>query len=412
MILYGITSLQTYMYFIRYPKDPRWTKNIVSSLWMMDTFHIFLISHAIYHYLVLNYANPSSLESGIWSLFLSIGVNVAIAFLTQCFFIHRLHQLSGGKWWITGPILVSVLAHLCFGIETMIELFQKKDFDRLSEITYIAALPFAVLAVLSDILITVALCVLLHNSRTGFRSTNSMLNLIIVYAINRCLLTSVVAIIEMVMFVTAQETLWYLAADFVVGKLYANSLLATLNSRSALAGKGMEDEESTDSTNASFHIGSITQSIVLDKQLSPKRSISVKKAENEVVSSVSLVRGPSGSKGSGSGTKNSGSKGTVAESKQSGSRSAVAESKHDKSEGTTSNSKHSASNRARDESPQSNESGLLVPTVSSSSRSASRSETDREQVEVSIRSAVQSSSSGRSAAKASTVDKETHMIDV
>jgi len=314
----------------------------------------------------------------------------------------------------------------------MIELFQKKDFSRLSEITYIAALPFAVLAVLSDVLITLALCVLLYNSRTGFRSTNSMLNLIIVYAINRCLLTSIVATIEMVMFVTEQETLWYLAADFVVGKLYVNSLLATLNTRSALAGKGMENDESTEMTNASFHIGNVTQSIILDRQNSPRRRFdSIKKTEvsgNEVVS-VSMVDGPSDSKDTtGSGSKHSGSKRSVnlargsSGSKDASSGSNLSGSKHSGSkqsgslvrepsgskDSTGSGSKRLGSAHSGIEPPP----GTSEGSAHSIQSSLSSRETVHDKVEVSIRSAVQSSSSGRSDAKASTVAEETHMIDV
>ncbi|KLO11554.1 hypothetical protein SCHPADRAFT_464941 [Schizopora paradoxa] len=526
MILYGVTALQTYMYFIRYPKDPRWTKNIVSSLWIMDTFHICLVSHAIYYYLVINYDNPASLQAGIWSLYLSIGVNVTIAFVTQCFFTHRLHQLSGGKWWITGPIFITVIAHFCFGIgisrptlnpfdpnqiqlplplETMIELYQKEDFNNLSQITYIAALPFAVLAVLSDVLITVALCVLLHNSRTGFRSTNSMLNLIIVYAINRCLLTSIIAIIEMVMFVTAQETLWYLAADFVVGKLYANSLLATLNSRSALAGKGMEDEEDADITNTSLHIGGFSQPIVLESQYSTKRFDGPKKVENEVVS-VSMVNPQADSRDTSFGTKHSGSKRTgnatrgtsssndlKSGSKRSGSKlseSLVLTSKINLSSASGSKSSGSkesesrvlarsslkdtaspasASNRSGGDHPESqvlaqsgnsdgkdraspsnrsggsggnhsestkdepsaskispaskneqlseNEPPVRKSSVHSTTHStfgSASSSGESDKVEVSVRSVAQSSSAPtmRSNAKASTIDEETHMIDV
>ncbi len=66
----------------------------------------------------------------------------------------------------------------------------------------------------------------------------------------------------------------------IISTVYVNSLLATLNTRSALAGKGMENDESTEMTNASFHIGNVTQSIILDRQTSPRRRFdSIKKTE-------------------------------------------------------------------------------------------------------------------------------------
>ena len=53
-------------------------------------------------------------------------------------------------------------------------------------------LPFGVLAILSDILIAAALCLLLANNRSEFDDTNTVVNRLIVYAINRCVLTSYV----------------------------------------------------------------------------------------------------------------------------------------------------------------------------------------------------------------------------
>lgn len=132
-------------------------------------------------------------------------------------------------------------------------MFIKKRLDKLPDITLYAAMPFALFAVLSDVLIAVSLCVLLHGNRTGFKSTNTLITSLIVYAINRCLLTSVVAVIEVVVFAISPTSLWFVAIDFVVGKLYANSLLATLNQRNSLRGKGLEtDASSTQMTDIRF----------------------------------------------------------------------------------------------------------------------------------------------------------------
>ena len=57
---------------------------------------------------------------------------------------------------------------------------------------FVAVLPFGVLAILSDILIAAALCLLLASNRSEFDDTNTVVNRLIVYAINRCVLTSCV----------------------------------------------------------------------------------------------------------------------------------------------------------------------------------------------------------------------------
>ncbi|TFK59931.1 hypothetical protein BDN72DRAFT_905413 [Pluteus cervinus] len=235
-MLYGLTTVQTYFYFINYPKDGHATRLLVWAIWILDTLHVAFMCYCIYFYLATNYGNPSVLGTGHWSLYLSTLLNVIIAFLTQCFFTQRIYELSPPhlKWWITGSIGLFVVGHLCFGVETIIFFFIKKQFSRLHEITNVAAMPFAIFAVLSDITIAGALCILLHGNRTQFKKTNALLNTLIIYAINRCLLTSVVAIVEVIVFCISPNSLWFIAIDFVIGKLYANSLLATLNTRRAI----------------------------------------------------------------------------------------------------------------------------------------------------------------------------------
>lgn len=236
LALYGLTTLQTYMYYLYYPKDRVFLKGLVLFVWVIDSVHIVLVCHAMYYYLVANYGIPETLLDGVWSLFVSIAINLLIAIIVQVYFALRIFRLSGQKfrWWLTGFILVLVFAHFALGIETVVLIFIKKKLAKLDEITLIAAMPFALFAVLSDVAIAASLCVLLNGHKTTFKRTKALVNTLIVYAINRCLLTSIVAVVEVIAFATSPRSLWFVAIDFVIGKLYANSFLATLNARHSM----------------------------------------------------------------------------------------------------------------------------------------------------------------------------------
>ncbi|KAI6138943.1 hypothetical protein BKA82DRAFT_598087 [Pisolithus tinctorius] len=97
--------------------------------------------------------------------------------------------------------------------------------------------------VLAEILITVSLCVLLYESgsRSAIPRTKRLLNTLIIYAVNRCLLTLLVAIAELTVDANDQ-TAWTMGLDFIIGKLYANSLLASLNTRQHLRFQGSATE--------------------------------------------------------------------------------------------------------------------------------------------------------------------------
>ncbi|KAF8896846.1 hypothetical protein CPB84DRAFT_1748141 [Gymnopilus junonius] len=258
-MLYGLTVLQvseyflawnlirikfqTYFYYTYYPKDPTQTKLLVAFIWFIDTLHI-VFTHII-----------------IWSLFASVLLNTIIACIVQIlvketefvsYFLMRIFQLSPDKvrWWVTSIIIQRGLIFLRFYLvpETVTLMLIKKEFAKLAQINFYAATPFAIFAVLSDFMITGALIYFLHGHRTTFRKTNTLVSKLIVYAINRCLLTAIVEIAECIVyqgstnlfiteFSTLTKSLWFLSIDFVIGKLYANSLLATLNSRRMLTSR-------------------------------------------------------------------------------------------------------------------------------------------------------------------------------
>ncbi|KAI6158170.1 hypothetical protein BKA82DRAFT_4067986 [Pisolithus tinctorius] len=235
LVLYGITTLQTYLYFMNYPNDDVPTKLFVVAIWALDTAHITLMCHALYYYLVSSYGVVTSLAYGVWSLFASVAVNLTIACAVQAFFTVKIFYLCRPRlrWLVTVPIIITVLLHLGFGLETVVLMFIKKQLSSLAQLTYYAVTPFGAALVVSDIFIAVALCFFLreNSSLTIFPRTKQLINILIIYAINRCLLTSLVAIAEVVLWWVNPENSWFMAVDFTIGKLYANSLLASLNSR-------------------------------------------------------------------------------------------------------------------------------------------------------------------------------------
>ncbi|CAA7267161.1 unnamed protein product [Cyclocybe aegerita] len=258
MTIYGITTLQAYFYYLSFPQDGIKTKLLVASIWILDTIHAIFMCHALHYYLIDQFGNAAALRDGTWTVFMSIAINVIMAFIVQCFFTQRIFKLSplDRRWWIAGIIGFFVFAHFVFGIQTVVYLFIKKQFSRLKEVALNNALPFGISAIISDITIAAALCMLLRNSRTTFEDTNTVINRLIIFAINRCILTSAMAILETIVFTVLPNSFYSLAIDFVIGKLYANSLLAVLNSRARLRSGTTQEESSATEMSLRFNVTS------------------------------------------------------------------------------------------------------------------------------------------------------------
>ncbi|EPS97982.1 hypothetical protein FOMPIDRAFT_1127384 [Fomitopsis schrenkii] len=67
-VFYGITNLQTFLYFRTFPDDKWWNKVGVFWLWFLDTVHVVLCVYMVYYYVVTEFGNPFALLTLNWSI--------------------------------------------------------------------------------------------------------------------------------------------------------------------------------------------------------------------------------------------------------------------------------------------------------------------------------------------------------
>ncbi|KAI6104355.1 hypothetical protein F5141DRAFT_1237777 [Pisolithus sp. B1] len=111
--------------------------------------------------------------------------------------------------------------------------FTDRKASVLAQIKFYGVIPAVAIIALAEALITISLCCTFVWQALWLCAPKRVLNTLIIYAINRCLLVLLVAIAALVTAVETQDT-WFLGLSFVIGKLYANSFLASLNSREHL----------------------------------------------------------------------------------------------------------------------------------------------------------------------------------
>ncbi|KAI6154490.1 hypothetical protein EDD17DRAFT_1072921 [Pisolithus thermaeus] len=195
----------TYVYYLRDSGDALTIKLLVAAVWILDTLHILFLCHALYYYLITNYGVPMSFEYIIWSFPASTLVNIPLVVAVQCFFAHQIYHLCRPrvKLWVTAPIACQSSDQRCYA---------------------------------DDVLWRDTRC---HRRRSGsaLSRTKRLLNTLIIYAVNRCLLILLIAITALVMTMEGQDT-WFLGFSFVAGRLYANAFLASLNCRERLRSQG------------------------------------------------------------------------------------------------------------------------------------------------------------------------------
>ncbi|KAF9000781.1 hypothetical protein BDZ89DRAFT_1147170 [Hymenopellis radicata] len=256
--LYGVSVLQTFIYFRLYTKDHWFLKSTVNvslvfvlhsgllslleiaSLWTLDTLTTIFVAHSLYVYFVLNFGEDPTVNLVIpWSFVAEKFLVTVITFIAQLFYARTIWKVSAHKI-VVFCIVALAIASFGLGIVTTVHLFQ----DRL--VTSIAAREFSLrsadhkwpcprICCLNDIIITVALCYFLHIHRSAaIASTGQLIDSLILYAVSRGVLTAITQIMFLVLNVGLPHDTYWQPFHQVVGKLYVNSVLATLNVRKRL----------------------------------------------------------------------------------------------------------------------------------------------------------------------------------
>ncbi|KAB5591167.1 hypothetical protein CTheo_5376 [Ceratobasidium theobromae] len=251
--LYGILTLQTYIYWMRYIHDSLFDRLFVVALWMVDTLQLVFICYMQYYYTITNYANPSALAFNDWSFNCEVGLTAVITFMVQIFFARRAWFFTrrvGSRFTATlktqilGVIIaVITLAQLSFGLASFVMTFKLGQFARFIEYRWLVALWLGSASV-CDVLIVYMLSTALVTQRTGFGKTDALIDKLLRYTINTGLLTSIFAIVDLITFCTMNNMI-HLGFNFVLGKLYTNTLLATLNARNTEPTNIVHVEESS-----------------------------------------------------------------------------------------------------------------------------------------------------------------------
>lgn len=240
MSLWGASTVQTYYYFNRYPKDELWLKSLVLVVWILDTIHQGMITHTAYTYLITEYGNVAYLDVIVKTLLYEVIVSGILVFLVQSFFVLRIYKLSHNNIYVVVFLELLVIGEL---VVSLIYTDKGLKLGTYSKLVQIANLSRAInaLAAVSDVAIAVSLIFLLQRSRTGFRRSDTVINRLILFSLNTGLLTSIDALLSLITITVLPNTFVYILFFVTISRLYTNSLLATLNNRKSLSG-GLGDE--------------------------------------------------------------------------------------------------------------------------------------------------------------------------
>ncbi|KAJ7055003.1 hypothetical protein C8F01DRAFT_1160651 [Mycena amicta] len=233
-ILYGVTTMQAYIYFTRFPDDHWMIKSTVCFIWMAESAHVGAVSHTLYTLLVLDYGHPERLlERPPRSIIGYIFLTVSIAVCVQIFFAYRIYILSKSR---IIPFITYTLSFVRFVLGTSlfaVGLSVKSVTEFGTKWQWLGITMWS-LSAAEDVTITATLVYLLWRQKGGVKTTNAFLDKIIKWSIETGLLTCSFSLITVILFHKMPDNFIWIAFSTLEARMFSNSLFASLNSRSVL----------------------------------------------------------------------------------------------------------------------------------------------------------------------------------
>ncbi|KAF8148391.1 hypothetical protein B0H34DRAFT_802933 [Crassisporium funariophilum] len=232
--LFGIVTVQAYIYYTRFPEDQFKWKFLVTFVWFFELAHCISICHSLYYLTINQYGNPKALIKPPHTLFLAIVFSGVIGPVVQAFFAERVRVVSGK---LIIPIICWTLSAVRLGMSAAAagEAFQmtslssfQKEFKWL--LTTVLAVGCAV-----DVLVAGALCYYLNQQKSNSHErTAIMIDKIIAWTVQTGLMTSLTGLVMLIFFVAMPGNFIWLCFFMFLARMFSNSLLASLNARTIL----------------------------------------------------------------------------------------------------------------------------------------------------------------------------------
>jgi len=233
-LLSGFVIIQVVVYFKLYPSDRTRLKSLVLIIWFLDTCHTICIWISLWGYLIDDYGNAPGIDNIHWSLALSVLFPAILTCFVHVFFAQRIFMLSKRNYILTAPIVILAILRLASASVTTGFMLHLHTFTRFKQDVRFIFTTGLALSTAVDVMITASLFVLLQTSRTGAATLDAVIDALIRYTFETASLTCAGTIASMLCWCIIPNNLIFMGLHFVIGKLYANSLLVTLNTRETI----------------------------------------------------------------------------------------------------------------------------------------------------------------------------------
>ncbi|KAF7353658.1 hypothetical protein MVEN_01050600 [Mycena venus] len=229
--LSAILGFQTFLYFQIFPGDAMRYKLLVGWIWMLDAAHTLTICSSVWSYAITNFGDADYTTQIVPSLAATVALTAITTLSVNAFYGWRIHKMSKSNWWITFPIALLAITRVALAFVTTTEMILTKTFPAFAAGFNIVLTCGMSISAATDIVVSTSRYYYLRNLKQGYTGTQEVVDAVVVFTINDGCLTCAIAIAAIVFLLKMPGNFIWLGIYFSIGKLFSNSVLATLNLR-------------------------------------------------------------------------------------------------------------------------------------------------------------------------------------
>ncbi|KAJ6545044.1 hypothetical protein DFH09DRAFT_1172533 [Mycena vulgaris] len=232
MFMMGCLTLQMWKYFEDHTSDSRSTKIFVVVLFSASTLQSITDFQLLYSAFVTGYGRILYWNKYGWTFIYEPAWTALIAGMTQGFFLHRCWTVTRSLALVaTGGL--GIVVSFGAGIASTAGLIKVPYYTETSQII-VQVTTWLIATAITDVGISIILVMHLKKMKTGFKQ-EKMLSRIVRVTFETAALTSVIAIIDLLLYITmGKNNTIHLAFQLVVGKTYNHSVMVTLLARTKI----------------------------------------------------------------------------------------------------------------------------------------------------------------------------------
>lgn len=233
--MFGVLSMQVYIYYLAFPKDRVESKTLVYGLYLLETTQTMLFTSSAFRTFATGFRDQASLDQ-VDTLWFSVPImSGIIALIAQISYAYRITVFTKSKY-IAGVIILLACVQLggaiAIGVETKKSILFSRFLKPRSFTTASAAIWEGGSAACN---VMIAICMTYYLRRqhqdSSLKQTHVHLTRMIRLTIETGTLTAVIAIVTLVLTFLPGRPIYYQASVSFLGKIYSNSIMVAFNSR-------------------------------------------------------------------------------------------------------------------------------------------------------------------------------------